>query len=73
MNTPTLTKPRLIIAVGRCVNGSAFKVTAPPVDWPTEDEIAAICARNDRIDRFAKAIVALMDYDDYKAYSSLVE
>lgn len=72
MNTPTLTNPR-IIAIGRCVGGSAFKVTAPPVDWPTADEIAAICARNDRIDRFAKAIVALMDYDDYKAYSSLVE
>lgn len=49
MNTPTLTKPR-IIAIGRCVNGSAFKVTTAPPDFAAAVEevmarrfVATIC------------------------------
>jgi len=66
MNTPTLTKPR-IIAIGRCVGGSAFKVTAPPVDWPTDDEIADII----RINNYASAIKSLMDPADYRRYRKM--
>src|SRR3990167_2897199 len=55
--------PPRIIAVGR-----AFRVTPPPADWPTPAEIDAICARNARIDRFAMAIRALMDAEDFELY-----
>ena len=37
-------KPR-IIAIGRCENGGAFKVVAPPADWPSDVEIDAIFSR----------------------------
>ena len=60
--------PPRIIAVGRCSGGSAFQVTTPPADWPSADEIAAICARNARIDKFALAIRALMDAEDVELY-----
>lgn len=66
MNTPTLTKPR-IIAIGRCVNGSAFNVMIAPADWPTESEIAEII----RINNYASAIKSLMDPADYRRYRKM--
>lgn len=42
-----------VVAIGRSINGEAFKVTAPvqrpvqpPADWPTEDEIDMIIGKN---------------------------
>src|SRR3990167_9099696 len=67
--------PPRIIAVGRCSGGSTFRVTTPPADWPTPEEIDAICKRPPGcIDRFAQAIRALMDPDDYRYYrENLIE
>lgn len=62
---------RRIIAIGRASNGSGFLVTAPPqapADFPTDEEIAAICAPN-KYDLMAKAIRSLIDDEDWAAYT----
>jgi len=62
---------RRIIAIGRASNGSGFLVTAPPqapADFPTDEEIAAICTPN-KFDLMAKAIRSLIDDEDWAAYT----
>ena len=62
---------RRIIAIGRSANGSGFLVAAPPqapADWPTADELAAICAPN-KFDLMAKAIRSLIDDEDWATYT----
>jgi len=66
LGTPT--DNRRVIAIGRCVNGSSFRVITPPADWPTEAEVAAICAPNE-YDLMAKAIRSLIDDGDWERYT----
>ena len=62
-----------VVAIGCCANGGAFRVLAAPTDWPTPAEIEEICERLRYMDKFAAAIRALMDEQDYELYLGLVE
>jgi len=60
------------IVAGASVKGAPYRLITPaptvPADWPTEAEIAAICAQK-KADLFAKAIRALIDDGDWAIYT----
>lgn len=65
MNTPTFTKPR-IIAIGRCVNGSAFKVTTAPPDFAAAVE--EVLSR-----RFVPTVSRMTDCEDERIGAEFCE
>jgi len=62
------TQPPNWIAAGVSVGGAPYRVITPPADWPSDAEVAAICAPN-KYDLFAKAVRALIDDSDWAIYT----
>jgi len=64
------------IAAGVSIKGAPYRLITPaptvPADWPSEAEVAAICAPN-KYDLFAKAIRALIDDGDWAIYTMFAQ
>ena len=65
----TVTNVRWIVA-GVSVAGAPYQVITPevPADWPTDEEIEAICTPN-KFDLMARAIRMLIDDEDWAKYT----